>query len=268
MDALGCPLGLCQELWNVERPDAVREVADCYVRAGSRVILTNTFCGNRIMLAKHDLADRASELNRAGAEISRQAAGDDVRVFGSLGPSGVIVMLAELDPRELRSAFGEQAAALADGGVDAILCESMTELSEAVIAVRAAKEHTQLPVVASMVFDTGSDHCFTSMGDGVEQAASTLTDAGADILGMNCGVGIAQAVAPAIRLRQSTDLPVWVKPNAGLPELIEGRVVYKETPEEFATHALKLLKIGVDYLGGCCGTTPDHIRALLEVASR
>lgn len=268
LDALGCPPGLCRERWNLERPEAVQEVAGRYVAAGSQVILTNTFTGNRVILARHGLADRVAELNRAGAAISRGAAGQDVRVFGSMGPSGVIVMMEELDTKELHDAFGEQAAALAEGGVDAIVCESMTELAEAVIAVRAAKQYTQLPVVASMVFDSGSDRCFTAMGDSVERSAAALTDAGADVLGTNCGIGIAEVIAPAIRLRQSTDLPVWIKPNAGLPELINGEVVYQESPEEFATHARKLLKIGVDYLGGCCGTTPDHIRALVDVVNR
>jgi 5-methyltetrahydrofolate--homocysteine methyltransferase len=265
LDALGCPPGFCRERWNVERPEAIREVAQSYIAAGSRVILTNTFTGNRVILGKHGLTDRAAELNRAGAAVSREAAGQDVRVFGSIGPSGVIVMMEEIDQAELRDAFGEQAAALADGGVDAIVCESMSELAEAVIAVRAAKQNTHLPVVASMVFDSGSDRCFTSMGDSVEQAAAALADAGADVVGANCGIGIAECIAPIIRLRQSTDLPIWVKPNAGLPELVGGQVIYKETPEEFATHALKLLKIGIDYIGGCCGTTPDHIRALASV---
>jgi len=268
LDSLGCPPGFCRERWNVERPELVREVADRYVTAGSQVILTNTFMGNRVILANHGLADRAAELSRAGAEISRQAAGDDVRVFGSMGPSGKIVMMEEIDPRELADAFGEQAEALAEGGVDAILCESSTELSEILIAVRAAKDRTDLPVIASMVFDSGSDRCFTSMGDSVETAASELAEAGADVVGMNCGVGIAEAIAPLTRLRASTDLPIWVKPNAGLPELIKGNVVYKETPKEFAAHVPDLLEIGVDFIGGCCGTTPDHIRALVDAVAK
>ena len=264
LDALGCEPGFCREQWNVDRPEFVRQVADSYVAAGSQVILTNTFTGNRVILDKHGLADRAGELSLAGAAISREAAGDAARVFGSMGPSGRMVMMEEIDPDELRDAFAEQASALAAGGVDAILCESMTELAEAVIAVRAAKASTPLPVAASMVFDSGADRCFTSMGDSVATAAAALADAGADVVGMNCGVGIAEVVVPVTRLRESTGLPLWVKPNAGLPELVDGAVVYKETPKEFATHASELLGIGIDYIGGCCGSTPDHIRALVE----
>ncbi len=268
LDALGCPAGYCRERWNIDRPDLVRQVADSYVAAGSQAILTNTFIGNRVMLAKHDLADRAAELCRAGAAISRQAAGKGVRVFGSMGPSGEIVMMEQIDPQELKDAFAEQACALAAGGVDAVLCESMTELAEAVIAVRAAKQHTNLPVVASMVFDSGPDRCFTSMGDSVEKAAAALADAGADVLGANCGVGIDEVITPVAELRASTDLPVWVKPNAGLPELIEGNVVYKQAPKEFAARVRDLLAIGIDYIGGCCGTTPDHIRAVVAAVDK
>ncbi len=268
LDAFGAPPGFCHERWNTEQPDYVRQVAESYVQAGSQIILTNTFTGNRVILARHDLADRAAELSRAGAAVSRQAAAQNVRVFGSMGPSGKIVMMEEIDPQELQDAYAEQAAALAEGGVDALLCESMTELAEAVLAVRGAKQATDLPVVASMVFDSGPDRCSTSMGDSVDKAAAILADAGADVVGVNCGVGIEEVVAPVAKLRDSTDLPIWVKPNAGVPELVQGKVVFKETPEAFASHVPRLLEIGVDYIGGCCGTSPDHIRAVLEVVRK
>jgi 5-methyltetrahydrofolate--homocysteine methyltransferase len=268
LDGLGCPPGHLHELWNLEHPELVRQVADAYVAAGSQIIITNTFTGNRVVLKKHGMAEKAVELNRAGARISREAAGKDVRVFGSMGPSGQIVMMEEISPQELSDAFREQALALAEGGVDGLLIETMTELAEAVIAVRAAKESTGLTVVASMVFDSGADRCFTSMGDRVEVAAKTLAEAGADVLGMNCGVGIGQVAVPVKRLREATDRPVWLKPNAGLPELHEGRVVFKESPEEFAAHIPELAKIGVNYVGGCCGTTPDHIRAVVAALAK
>ncbi|MBN1342307.1 MAG: homocysteine S-methyltransferase family protein [Phycisphaerae bacterium] len=268
LDALGCEPGFCRERWNVERPDVVLRVAESYVAAGAQVILTNTFTANRIALDRHAASDRAEELNRAGAAISRRAAGNDVLVFGSIGPSGKIVMIDEIEPEELHDAFAEQSAALAVGGVDACLCESMTELIEALIAVRAAKETTGLPVVASMVFDSGPDRCFTSMGDGVEKVVAALADAGADVIGLNCGVGITEALRPAAKIRACADMPVWVKPNAGLPELVAGAVVYKETADDFAAEAAKLLNLGVNYIGGCCGTTPDHVRALVEIAKK
>jgi len=243
-------------------------VAESYVAAGSQVIITNTFTGNRVILSRHGLADKTVELNRAGAAISRQAAGKGVRVFGSMGPSGQIVMMEEISREELHDAFREQAVALAEAGVDALLCETMTELAEAEIAVRAAKEGTGLPVVASMVFDSGADRCFTSMGDSVEAAAKVLVEAGADVLGINCGVGMGQVMVPLRRLREATDRPIWVKPNAGLPELHQGRVVFKESPEDFASHVPELVRIGVDYIGGCCGTTPEHIRAVAAALAK
>ncbi len=265
LDGFGCEPGFCRERWNVEQPDYVLQVANRYVEAGSQVILTNTFTGNRIILERHGLADRAVELSLAGAKISRQAAGEDVKVFGSLGPSGKIVMMEEVEPEELQDAFAEQATALAEGGADALLCESMTELAEALIAVRAAKDSTDMPVVASMVFDSGADRCFTAMGDSAQNCAVALADAGADIVGMNCGVGIGEVINPLLKLREATSLPVWVKPNAGLPQLVGGKVVYRESPAEFAARVPDLLAIGIDYIGGCCGTTPEHIREIVRV---
>jgi len=268
LDLLGCPPGLCHDQWNVDRPEAVQKVAESYVAAGSQVIMTNTFSSNRLTLDKYHLADRASELNRAGAAISRKAAGKSVRVFGSMGPSGKIIMMEEVSEDELHDAFKEQATALAEGGVDGLVCETMTELAEAMIAVRAAKEATDLPVVASMVFDSGPERCHTSMGDPADKAAKALMEAGADILGLNCGIGISQVMAPVRMLRANTDRPLWVKPNAGLPELHDGKVVFKETPEEFASHVPELLGMGIDYVGGCCGTSPDHIRAMAAVLAK
>jgi 5-methyltetrahydrofolate--homocysteine methyltransferase len=268
LDLLGCPAGHCHERCNVEQPDLVRRVAESYVAAGSQLIITNTFTGNRIALKKHGLAEQVQSINTEGARISRLAAGSTVRVFGSMGPSGQMVVMEEVSERELHDAFREQALALAEGGVDGILCETMTELAEAVIAVRAAKEATGLPVVASLVFDSGADRCFTSMGDPVEKSAKALMSAGADILGMNCGIGMNAVMAPVRKLRESTDRPLWVKPNAGLPELREGRVIFKETPEEFASHVPELATIGVDFIGGCCGTGPDHIRAVVAALAK
>ncbi len=268
LDTLGCAPGFCRERWNTEAPDKVLAVARAYVEAGSEAILTNTLNGNRVILDRHGLADRAAELSRAGAAVSRQAAGDDVKVFGSIGPSGTIVMMEEIDPAELEDAFAEQAAALVEGGVDALLCESMTELAEARIAVQAARAVTTLPIVASLVFDSGPERCHTQMGDAVDKAVDQLSDAGANVLGVNCGVGVSEVVKPVTRLREASDLPIWVKPNAGLPELVDGQVVYKETPEQFADGVGRLLDIGIDFIGGCCGTTPDHIKAIADLLGK
>lgn len=264
MDKLGCPPGSCQEEWNLTHPDLVGKVAESYVAAGARIILTNTFGANRFALARYDQAGRVKELNRAGAAISRQAAGRAARVFGSMGPSGKIVMMGEASEGELYEAFREQAEALAEGGADGLAIESMTELAEALAAVKAAKT-TGLPVVACMTFDSGKDRTSTMMGVAPVQAAKALADAGADMIGCNCGIGIEHYVKVAGLLRGATNKPIWVKANAGVPEIDGGQLVYRTAPGDFAAKAKELVKAGANVIGGCCGTTPDFIRALVSV---
>jgi 5-methyltetrahydrofolate--homocysteine methyltransferase len=261
LDRLGCPAGFCREEWNVTRPELVQQVADSYVAAGARILLTNTFGANRYVLGRHSRAEHVAAYNRAGAEISRRAIGDKGHVFGSIGPSGKIVMMGEVKPEELFEGFQLQAQALADGGADALVVETMTEIAEAVAAVRAAKT-TGLPVVGSMTFDSGKTRTDTMMGVTPTQAVNALTDAGADIIGCNCGIGIENYIQVAAMLRAATDKPIWVKANAGLPEIEEGRIVYRMSPQEYATKARELVKAGANIVGGCCGTSPEFIRAL------
>jgi methionine synthase I (cobalamin-dependent) len=260
LQARGLESGELPDFWNVSHPDRVGEVARAYVEAGSHVILTNTFRANRITLAGHGLADRAAELNRAGVAISKSAAEGKARVFASMGPSGKMLVMGEVTEDDLFAAFAEQAQALADGGADALLIETMADLAEASIAVRAARQ-TGLPVVASMVFDSGKNHDRTMMGATPEQAAAQLGEAGADVIGANCGVGIAAYVPICERLRAATNRPIWIKGNAGLPEMVEGRTVYRMTPEAFAGYVPALVKAGAKFIGGCCGTSPEFIRA-------
>jgi len=261
LQARGLSAGECPDGWNLERPDAVRAIASAYAAAGSRIVLTNTFRANRIALAGYGLAERVEAINRAGVQISREGAAGRAKVFASIGPSGKMLVAGEVTEDVLGSAFREQAQALAAAGADALVIETMSDLNEAVIAVEAARA-TGLPVVASMVYDSGRNKDRTMMGDTPEQAAARLAAAGADIIGANCGCGIEAYVAIAARLRAATDRPVWIKANAGLPELVDGRPTYRMTPEEFAAHARKME--GVAYLGGCCGTNPDFIRALVS----
>lgn len=261
LDKLGCPAGFCREQWNLSRPDVVQKVPQAYVEAGARIILTNTFGANRFVLAKHDLAGQAAEINRAGARISKEAAADRALVFGSIGPSGKMVMMGEASEDELYKAFKEQAAALAEGGVDALVIETMTEIAEAQAAVRAAKT-TGLLVAACMTFDSGREKTDTMMGVSSEKAVEALTEAGADIVGCNCGIGIDNYVKVAAKMRAVTDRPIWVKANAGLPEIEGGNIVYRMTPAEFAEKAHDLVKAGASIVGGCCGTTPQFIAAL------
>jgi methionine synthase I (cobalamin-dependent) len=249
------------DAWNLTHPERVAEVAQAYVAAGSQVILTNTFGANRVRLATHALADRAAEINRRGVAISRAAAAGRARVFASLGPSGKMLMTGETTEDELTAAFAEQARALAEGGADAIVIETMSDLVEAKLALAAAKA-TGLPVVACMVFDAGRDKDRTMMGATPEQVAGELTAAGADVIGANCGVGIERYVPVCRRLKAATDRPVWIKANAGLPAMEAGRIVYQTTPEVFASHAPELVQAGASFIGGCCGTNPDFIRAV------
>ena len=256
----GLPLGDCPDHWNLLRPEAVGEVARAYVEAGSRVILTNTFRGNRVALAGYGLEDQVFAINRVGAAISRQAAARSALVFASLGPTGKMLAAGEVSPERVMLAFEEQAAALAEGGADALLIETMSDLEEASIALAAARR-TGLPVIVSFTFDTGRNKDRTMTGATPEQAARRMAEEGADAVGANCGIGIAEYVPVCRRLRAATNLPIWIKANAGLPEMDNGTPVYRTTAEQFASHLPSLVAAGAKFMGGCCGTDPDFIRA-------
>jgi methionine synthase I (cobalamin-dependent) len=259
----GLEPGELADAWNLFHPDRVEAVARSYVEAGSRIILTNTFRSNRIALAGYGLADRLDAINSAGVEISRRAAAGRALVFASMGTSGKLLLSGEVTPEEISAAFAEQARALAAAGADAIVLETMTDLAETTLAIRAARQ-TGLPVVASMAFDSGKDKDRTMMGATPEQVAAELSTAGADVIGANCGQGIEGYVPICRRLQAATGRPIWIKANAGLPELSEGRPRYRTTPGEFAAHVPALVEAGAEFIGGCCGTTPGFIRAVLK----
>jgi methionine synthase I (cobalamin-dependent) len=261
LNARGLVSGELGDSWNLSHPERVEEVARAYVEAGSRVILTNTFRANRIALARHPDRDRVGEINRAGVEISRRGAAGRARVFASIGPSGKLLMMGEIDEAELRNAFTEQSRALAEAGADALVIETMADLVEARIAVEEACA-TGLPVVACMVFDSGKNRDRTMMGVTPREAAVELTNAGADAIGANCGIGAEDYVPVCEALASNTDRPIWIKPNAGKPELVHGEAVYRTTPEVFAGYLAKLVAAGAKFVGGCCGTTPSFVRAL------
>ncbi len=267
LQARGLPAGACADEWNLSHPELVEQVARGYVEAGSQVILTNTFRANRLALEGSKLADRVEEINRAGVEVSRRAAGIKAKVFASLGPSGKLLFTGQAKEDELREVFGQQARALAAAGADAIVVETMSDLNEAKIALEAAKA-TGLPVVVCLVFDSGKNKDRTMMGTTPEQGAEALTKAGADVVGANCGQGIAGYVEVCRRMRQATDRPLWIKANAGLPVIVEGQIVYRTSPEEFASHVPALLEGGATFIGGCCGTNPDFIKAVCRSLHR
>ncbi len=263
LQARGLASGECPDGWNLAHPERVEQVARAYVEAGSQVILTNTFRANRVALDGAGLASRVAEINRAGVAISRRAAGDRAAVFASLGPSGKMLMTGEVSAADVAAAFAEQARALAAAGADALVVETMADLEEARLAVAAARE-TGLPVVASMVFDAGKKKDRTMMGATPEQVAAALAEAGADVIGANCGCGVAGYVEICRRLSAATARPVWIKANAGMPELVDGHPVYRMTPEEYSAYVPALVEGGARFIGGCCGTNPNFIRAVKE----
>jgi methionine synthase I (cobalamin-dependent) len=261
--------GACPDAWNLLHPDQVSAIACAYVAAGSQVILTNTFGANRIALGRHGLGHKVKAINREGVQLSRHAAGHWVRVFASMGPSGVLLATGEVSPETLQAAFEEQAVALACSGADALVLETFGDLVEAEIAVRAARQ-TGLPVIASLAFDAGRDRDRTLTGATPEQAVDTLGAAGVAAIGANCGCGAAEMLPVCERLRRAAgkSLPLWIKPNAGLPEWNGSRSVYRIDPEAFVAHASALVEAGADFIGGCCGTGPAMIRALRNAVGR
>jgi 5-methyltetrahydrofolate--homocysteine methyltransferase len=263
LQALGLSLGACPDEWNLSHPDQVASVGAAYADAGSQIILTNTFRSNRIALAGYGLADRVVGLNTAGVALSKRGAAGRARVFGSVGPSGKVLAAGETSESALREAFEEQVNAMAAAGAEGIVIETMSEPAEAEIAIAAARK-TGLTIVASMAYDAGRKKDRTMTGATPEQAAARLSEAGADIIGANCGCGIELYVGIAERLRKATSKPIWIKANAGLPEMVDGQTRYSMGPAEFAGHARALRDAGATYIGGCCGTNPEFIRALWE----
>ena len=260
LQKLGAPLEACLDEWNLLKPGLVRQVAESYVHAGSKVILTNTFRANPISLGRHGLNGQCAAINRAGVRISREAAGGAALVFGSMGPSGKMLVTKEVTEEQLDNAFSAQARALAEEGPDALLIETMIDVTEAKIAAAALK--TGLPVIVSFVFDSGKNHDRTIMGATPEQVANALISEGVHGIGANCGVGAREYIAVCKRLAAVCGLPIWIKPNAGLPEIVDGAVKYKTTPEEFSEAARELANAGSTFLGGCCGASPDFISVL------
>jgi methionine synthase I (cobalamin-dependent) len=268
--AYGVEPGKCSELLNIESPGLVMRIHKAYIDAGSDAVITNTFGGNGFTLSRHGLAHRLSEINTAAAHLARKAVGNDKYVLGDIGPSGdFLEPLGHLKPDQLKTAFYNQAKALLAGGVDGIIIETMSAVEETVIAVKAAKSAgPDLPVLASMAFDKKGDDFRTMMGVTVQTAVTLLISAGADAVGFNCGsatlpdyIELARRYVQTARA-VSKDVLLFAEPNAGKPDVFDGKVKYKVTPDEFADAAQKIYDAGVKIIGGCCGTSPDHIKAL------
>ena len=269
LHAKGLKPGQCPELWNIEHPDEVYDIAKSYIDAGADMVETNSFGGSSFKLIHYGLADRASELNHAAAAISRKAAGDKF-VLGSVGPTGKILMMGEVTPEEVYESFKEQVIALEKGGADAIIIETFTDIDEARLAIRAAKENTTREVICTMTFERTVDGEYRSMmGVSPTEMIHELVPEGVDIIGANCGNGIEGMIqiVKEIRLCNAV-IPVLVHANAGMPVYDDGKTVFPESPIQTASYVKTIIEAGVNIIGGCCGTTPEHIRQIARVARK
>ena len=260
----GLEPGSAPESFNLSRQDVLREVAGLYLEAGAEVVQTNTFGGSALKLAAYGLDDRTEEINRLAVEAVREVVEGRAYVSGSCGPCGrTLLPYGDAEPDDVRASFRRQMKGLVEAGIDVLCIETMTDLAEAKLAIEAARGvSVDIPVMATMTFDATPRGFYTIMGVDVPSAAAGLLEAGANLVGSNCGNGIENMVAIAREFRACTDAPMLIQSNAGLPQLVGGEVVYNETPEFMAGHARELLELGVQVIGGCCGTTPAHIRAL------
>lgn len=266
----GLESGECGEAWNLDHPERVLAIQRRYVEAGSDLLLTNTFGASRIMLNRHQQANRTVEINKAAVAIAREALGGRGFVLGDIGPfGGLMEPLGEIAPRDVESAFREQARALVEAGADGLIIETQTALEELEIAIAAARDAGAPAVIGSIAFDrmVDGEDVRTMMGVSPEMAAELMVARGCHILALNCGTGIDLRLATSIvkRYKQVSNLPIMVQPNAGAPVLENHQILYKETPEEMAAGLPDLLRLGVSIVGGCCGSTPDHIRKFRQI---
>ena len=266
----GLAPGECPELWNLERPEDVLAIARSYIDAGSDMIETNSFGGNSFKLSPYGLASKVTEINKAAARISRKAAGNNRHVLGSLGPTGKILLMGDVTVEELYEAFREQAVALYEGGADALVIETMSDLDESRAAVKACKENTSAEVLCTMTFEKTADNTFhTMMGVTPSEMTREMLRAGADIIGANCGNGIQNMIGIVREIRSiDNSIPVLIHANAGAPVYQDGKTIYPETPEQMGAYVKTLIDAGANIIGGCCGTTPEHIRKIVDLVKK
>lgn len=270
LQAKGMNPGECPELWNITHRRDVLDIAESYINAGSDIIETNSFGASRLKLSQYGLGERTVEINKAAASISREAAGINKHVAGSIGPTGKMLLMGDVTETELYDNFSEQARALEKGGADIIIVETMSALDEASLAVKAARENTECVVIVTMTFSKDPQGSFyTMMGVSPAEMVISMKEAGAHIIGSNCGNGIEDMIGVVNEIKAADNkIPVMIQANAGAPEFIDGITTYRESPELMASFVPQLIKAGVNILGGCCGTTPEHIRQMGKAIGR
>lgn len=263
----GLQTGDCPEQLNLTRPEILEEIAQLYFEAGADIIQTNTFGGSPLKLSDYELEDKCEEINSKAVECVRKVIGESTYISGSCGPSGRLLKpYGDTEPELLLKGFEQQIDTLIKAGVDIICIETMTDLHEATLAVKAAKNiNSEIPVIVSMTFDKIPKGYYTIMGVNIEDAVKGLEDAGADIIGSNCGNGIDNMIEIAKQIKGLSDRPILIQSNAGIPEINDGGIVYPESPSYFEDKTLELIEAGVSIIGGCCGTTPEHIQTIRKV---
>jgi 5-methyltetrahydrofolate--homocysteine methyltransferase len=268
--ARGLRPGESPEALNLSNAEALTEVAALYVDAGAELITTNTFGGSPLKLKAYSLDDKAEEINAAGIEVLKPVVAGKAFISASVGPTGKLLKpYGDTEPEEISGSFVRQIGALIEAGTDIVCIETMIDLTEGQLAVRAARSISSgIPVIATMTFDPTPRGYFTTMGVSIEQACAGLAEAGADVVGSNCGNGIERMIEIASEFVEHSTLPVIIQSNAGVPENVGGEIVYPETPEFMAERTPQLIDLGVKIIGGCCGTGPDHIRELRAVIDK
>lgn len=256
------------EILNIIQPEIIEKIALSYVEAGADIILTNTFGGNFFKLKKYRAEDQLAQINKNAVEISKKAAGNKM-VFASVGPTGEILEpYGNLTEQETMDCYMKQIKILTDNGIDGIVIETMSDIVEARCALIGAKTITDKPVVLCFTFNLTASGYRTLMGNSIQECMEMSKKYGADAVGSNCGSGIKNFITIAKEIKQITNLPVWIKPNAGIPELVDGKTIYQDSPEYMAGFVPELINSGASIIGGCCGTTPLHIQKIAQEISR
>ncbi len=266
--ARGLGAGECADAWNLGRPDDVEGILRGYVEAGADCVLTNTFGASPVALRRHGLEEETERINRAAVEVARRAAGERALVLGDIGPTGAMIEpLGDLSEAGAREGFARQAAALAEAGADAIICETFESAAEIRLGLVGARDACDLPLVASMKFNREpSGRYRTMMGDSPEDLVAAAAECGCTVVGTNCGRGIEEMVALVEVLAGLTELPLLAEANAGMPQLVGGETVYTEDASVFEVYVPELYRVGARVIGGCCGTTAEHVRVIRRFA--